>query len=212
MTNVNVPLDDFWSSVLLPGWLQSRHCVFSVWRDGQFLLAACRGPLSSCTTGRFFLLWEEILLGLHYDRLGWEKNFFLHSATYCLQEKKEKWNHIFDSVFSECILSVVSPGGPAIIITAWSIGKAYYNDVGWEKQQETVNPYLGLIFHIFSIVSWLTRCWDIIETTDVFWWIIKTPILASILVSLQPAFFVWSLISVQFKPSALMLCWCFYHC
>lgn len=36
-----------------------------------------------------------------------------------------------------------------------------------------------------NIVSCFTRCWDIIENTDVFWWIIKTPILASILVSLQ---------------------------
>jgi len=26
------------------------------------------------------------------------------------------------------------------------------------------------------------RCWDIIENSDAFWWIIKTPILASILV------------------------------
>lgn len=36
-----------------------------------------------------------------------------------------------------------------------------------------------------NFVSCSTRCWDIIENTDVFWWIIKTPILASILVSLQ---------------------------
>ncbi|XP_034039486.1 vasoactive intestinal polypeptide receptor-like [Thalassophryne amazonica] len=47
-------------------------------------------------------------------------------------------------------------GGPAVFITAWSFAKAFYNDVG---------------------------CWDIIETTDVFWWIIKTPILASILMN-----------------------------
>lgn len=47
-------------------------------------------------------------------------------------------------------------GGPIIFITAWSFARAYYNDVG---------------------------CWDIIESTDVFWWIIKTPILASILIN-----------------------------
>ncbi|KAG9347758.1 hypothetical protein JZ751_003772 [Albula glossodonta] len=47
-------------------------------------------------------------------------------------------------------------GGPTIFITAWSITKAYFNDVG---------------------------CWDIIETSDPFWWIIKTPILASILMN-----------------------------
>ncbi|XP_046879955.1 vasoactive intestinal polypeptide receptor 1b isoform X3 [Hypomesus transpacificus] len=47
-------------------------------------------------------------------------------------------------------------GGPMLFITAWSFAKAYYNDVG---------------------------CWDIIENTDMFWWIIKTPILASILMN-----------------------------
>ncbi|XP_030625469.1 vasoactive intestinal polypeptide receptor 1b [Chanos chanos] len=47
-------------------------------------------------------------------------------------------------------------GGPMAFITAWGIAKAYFNDVG---------------------------CWDIIETSDLFWWIIKTPILASILMN-----------------------------
>ncbi|XP_064797206.1 vasoactive intestinal polypeptide receptor 1b [Oncorhynchus masou masou] len=47
-------------------------------------------------------------------------------------------------------------GGPTIFITAWGVAKAYYNDVG---------------------------CWDIIEQTEMFWWIIKTPILASILMN-----------------------------
>uniref|UniRef100_A0A8C8GDW3 G-protein coupled receptors family 2 profile 2 domain-containing protein n=1 Tax=Oncorhynchus tshawytscha TaxID=74940 RepID=A0A8C8GDW3_ONCTS len=47
-------------------------------------------------------------------------------------------------------------GGPTIFITAWGVAKAYYNDVG---------------------------CWDIIEKTEMFWWIIKTPILASILMN-----------------------------
>ncbi|XP_018597228.1 vasoactive intestinal polypeptide receptor isoform X2 [Scleropages formosus] len=47
-------------------------------------------------------------------------------------------------------------GGPIVFITAWSFAKAYFNHTG---------------------------CWDIIEATDRFWWIIKTPILASILVN-----------------------------
>ncbi|XP_016318506.1 vasoactive intestinal polypeptide receptor-like, partial [Sinocyclocheilus anshuiensis] len=47
-------------------------------------------------------------------------------------------------------------GGPTIFIMAWSFAKAYFNDVG---------------------------CWDIIENSDPFWWIIKTPILASILMN-----------------------------
>uniref|UniRef100_A0A3B1IE60 Vasoactive intestinal peptide receptor 1 n=2 Tax=Astyanax mexicanus TaxID=7994 RepID=A0A3B1IE60_ASTMX len=47
-------------------------------------------------------------------------------------------------------------GGPLVFITAWSFAKAYFNDVG---------------------------CWDIIENSDPFWWIIKTPILASILMN-----------------------------
>ncbi|KAK2814902.1 hypothetical protein Q7C36_023168 [Tachysurus vachellii] len=47
-------------------------------------------------------------------------------------------------------------GGPLIFITAWSFAKAYFDDVG---------------------------CWDIIENSDPFWWIIKTPILASILMN-----------------------------
>ncbi|MBN3277822.1 VIPR protein, partial [Polyodon spathula] len=43
-------------------------------------------------------------------------------------------------------------GGPSVFITAWSITRAYYNDIG---------------------------CWDIIEAP--YWWIIKAPILVSIL-------------------------------
>ncbi|KAM4521397.1 vasoactive intestinal polypeptide receptor-like, partial [Fundulus diaphanus] len=75
------------------------------------------------------------------------EGLYLHAllAVSFFSERKYFWAYI-----------MIGWGGPAIIITAWSIGKAYYNDVG---------------------------CWDIIETTDVFWWIIKTPILASILVN-----------------------------
>ncbi|XP_053530702.1 vasoactive intestinal polypeptide receptor 1b [Ictalurus punctatus] len=47
-------------------------------------------------------------------------------------------------------------GGPMIFITAWSFAKAYFYDVG---------------------------CWELIENSDPFWWIIKTPILASILMN-----------------------------
>lgn len=43
-----------------------------------------------------------------------------------------------------------------IFITAWSFAKAYFYDVG---------------------------CWELIENSDPFWWIIKTPILASILMN-----------------------------
>uniref|UniRef100_A0A3P9Q8Z9 Vasoactive intestinal peptide receptor 1b n=1 Tax=Poecilia reticulata TaxID=8081 RepID=A0A3P9Q8Z9_POERE len=48
-----------------------------------------------------------------------------------------------------------------------------YIMIGWGE---------SAVFFIIT-VSRLPRCWDIIETTDVFWWIIKTPILASILVN-----------------------------
>uniref|UniRef100_A0AAY4ASG1 Vasoactive intestinal polypeptide receptor 1 n=1 Tax=Denticeps clupeoides TaxID=299321 RepID=A0AAY4ASG1_9TELE len=47
-------------------------------------------------------------------------------------------------------------GGPLVFITAWTIAKAYFDDIG---------------------------CWEIIENTDPYWWIIKTPILASILMN-----------------------------
>ncbi|KAK1171961.1 vasoactive intestinal polypeptide receptor-like isoform X2 [Acipenser oxyrinchus oxyrinchus] len=47
---------------------------------------------------------------------------------------------------------VIGWGGPSVFITAWSITRAYYNDIG---------------------------CWDIIEAP--YWWIIKAPILVSIL-------------------------------
>ncbi|KAJ3611280.1 hypothetical protein NHX12_021296 [Muraenolepis orangiensis] len=47
-------------------------------------------------------------------------------------------------------------GGPTIFIAAWTIAKAKYKDVG---------------------------CWDIIENTDVLWWIINTPIFVSILMN-----------------------------
>lgn len=57
-------------SPALPGWLQGRDCVFPVLYNGQFLLAAGGGSLSSRIIGRLFLLREEILLGLHPDWLG----------------------------------------------------------------------------------------------------------------------------------------------
>ncbi|XP_042372205.1 vasoactive intestinal polypeptide receptor-like, partial [Plectropomus leopardus] len=73
------------------------------------------------------------------------EGLYLHAllAVSFFSERKYFWAYI-----------LIGWGGPTIFITAWSIAKAYYNDVG---------------------------CWDIIENTDVFWWIIKTPILASIL-------------------------------
>uniref|UniRef100_A0AAX7T789 Vasoactive intestinal peptide receptor 1b n=1 Tax=Astatotilapia calliptera TaxID=8154 RepID=A0AAX7T789_ASTCA len=75
------------------------------------------------------------------------EGLYLHAllAVSFFSERKYFWAYI-----------LIGWGGPAIFITAWSIAKANYNDVG---------------------------CWDIIENTDVFWWIIKTPILASILMN-----------------------------
>lgn len=40
---------------------------------------------------------------------------------------------------------------------------------------------------------YVSRCWDIIESTDHFWLIIKTPILASILVSVDEIFLATSI-------------------
>ncbi|KAI9519562.1 Vasoactive intestinal polypeptide receptor [Dissostichus eleginoides] len=75
------------------------------------------------------------------------EGLYLHAllAVSFFSERKYFWAYI-----------LIGWGGPMVFITAWSILKAYFNDVG---------------------------CWDIIENTDVFWWIIKTPILASILMN-----------------------------
>ncbi|KAG7455533.1 hypothetical protein MATL_G00257670 [Megalops atlanticus] len=75
------------------------------------------------------------------------EGLYLHAllAVSFFSERKYFWCYI-----------LIGWGGPTVFITAWSITKAYFNDVG---------------------------CWDIIEKTDHFWWIIKTPILASILMN-----------------------------
>ncbi|KAG5851038.1 vasoactive intestinal polypeptide receptor 1b isoform X1 [Anguilla rostrata] len=74
------------------------------------------------------------------------EGLYLHALlTVSFFERKYFWCYI-----------LIGWGGPTIFITAWSITKAYFNDVG---------------------------CWDIIEISDPFWWIIKTPILASILMN-----------------------------
>lgn len=59
----------------------------------------------------------------------------------------------------------------------------------WGEKHHVSGSKAGSDVALISSCAWIivwfsTRCWDIIENTDVFWWIIKTPILASILVSL----------------------------
>ncbi|KAJ8268005.1 hypothetical protein COCON_G00131770 [Conger conger] len=75
------------------------------------------------------------------------EGLYLHAllAVSFFSERKYFWCYI-----------LIGWGGPAVFITAWSITKAYFNDVA---------------------------CWDIIESSDHFWWIIKTPVLASILMN-----------------------------
>ncbi|KAG9356052.1 hypothetical protein JZ751_000896 [Albula glossodonta] len=75
------------------------------------------------------------------------EGLYLHAllAVSFFSERKYFWCYI-----------LIGWGGPTVFITAWSITKAYFNDVG---------------------------CWDIIEISDHYWWIIKTPILASILMN-----------------------------
>lgn len=72
----------------------------------------------------------------------------------------------------------------------------------WGKKNSIgLQPDRNPVFHLGQVLLWFvwvlflffTRCWDIIENTDVSWWIIKTPILASILVSLQALSTFWSL-------------------
>lgn len=136
-----------------------------------------------------------------YIQIGWGEiwSFFLCHYRVSAENRDsvlpEKYNNIFDvGLMSLYVYSyALSSGGPAVFITAWSIAKAYYNDVGWEKQHRTAKSLIFLlvfqILQICTIVLCLTRCWDIIENTDVFWWIIKTPILASIFVSLKSFYF-----------------------
>ncbi|XP_030204477.1 vasoactive intestinal polypeptide receptor 1b [Gadus morhua] len=75
------------------------------------------------------------------------EGLYLHAllAVSFFSERKYFWAYI-----------LIGWGGPMVFITAWTIAKAKYNDVG---------------------------CWDIIENSDGFWWIIKTPILVSILMN-----------------------------
>ncbi|KAG7272482.1 hypothetical protein CRUP_009034 [Coryphaenoides rupestris] len=75
------------------------------------------------------------------------EGLYLHAllAVSFFSERKYFWAYI-----------LIGWGGPTIFITAWTIAKAKYNNMG---------------------------CWDIIENTDPFWWIIKTPILVSILMN-----------------------------
>lgn len=71
------------------------------------------------------------------------------------------------------------------------------NTSGLLHQSQVQHLGLTLLWFATSwtwiLFSCFTRCWDIIENTDVFWWIIKTPILASILVSLLALSFISSL-------------------
>ncbi|KAJ8337157.1 hypothetical protein SKAU_G00383770 [Synaphobranchus kaupii] len=88
-------------------------------------------------------------------------SFILKAVTvfikdFVLYEAMEPDNCTSELVGCKAVMVFFQYGGPAVFITAWSITKAYFNDVG---------------------------CWDIIETSDHFWWIIKTPILASILMN-----------------------------
>lgn len=125
----------------LPGWLQSSDCVLPVLYNGQLLLAAGGRPLSSRIVGGLFLLREEVLLGLHPDRLGWEWLPFMTlyvsavlgarpqlKANYGLCDPC-RWDAII-TLAHTFISFFMSLGGPTVFITAWSVAKAYYNDVG----------------------------------------------------------------------------------
>ncbi|XP_069559560.1 vasoactive intestinal polypeptide receptor 1b [Brachyistius frenatus] len=108
------------------------------------------GEVDNCSTGSVgckavIVFFQYCIMASFFWLLV--EGLYLHAllAVSFFSERKYFWAYI-----------LIGWGGPTIFITAWSIAKAYYNDVG---------------------------CWDIIENTDVFWWIIKTPILASILMN-----------------------------
>lgn len=165
------------------GWLQSGDGVLPVLHYGQFLLAAGGRSLSPCIVGRFFLFWEEVLLGLHPDWLGWVSSFY---ASLAVLGRGLSWRgssvgiimHLF-----HCSLQAVrqfsSRRGASLKPTTMMQGRRKTSD-----KHRTTSGSDSLLWNIIwlSFVSRSARCWDIIENTDVFWWIIKTPILASILV------------------------------
>ncbi|XP_061777279.1 vasoactive intestinal polypeptide receptor 1b isoform X3 [Nerophis ophidion] len=108
------------------------------------------GEVDNCTSGSVgckvaMVFFQYAIMASFFWLLV--EGLYLHAllAVSFFSERKYFWAYI-----------LIGWGGPAVFIAAWSVAKAYYNDVG---------------------------CWDIIETSDVFWWIIKAPILASILMN-----------------------------
>ncbi|XP_028290515.1 vasoactive intestinal polypeptide receptor 1b isoform X2 [Gouania willdenowi] len=108
------------------------------------------GEVDNCSTGsvgcRAVIVFFQYCIMASFFWLLVE-GLYLHAllAVSFFSERKYFWAYI-----------LIGWGGPTVFITAWSVAKVYYNNVG---------------------------CWDIIENSDLSWWIIKTPILASILMN-----------------------------
>lgn len=62
-----------------------------------------------------------------YILIGWGENVFLFLPLCC---DPCRWIAVITLVHTFISFFEMSPGGPTIFITAWSIAKAYYNDVG----------------------------------------------------------------------------------
>lgn len=83
-----------------------------------------------------------------YILIGWGKRespcfFFMPLwRQQCLQKTNCDARGLLVGSSNNFSIFLMSAGGPTIFITAWSIAKAYYNDVGWGKHQEGAQSVL----------------------------------------------------------------------
>lgn len=63
-----------------------------------------------------------------YILIGWGANVFLSRSSDDVQLCGMEAPHVV--TFSVYFSMLTSPGGPTVFITAWSVAKAYYYDVG----------------------------------------------------------------------------------
>lgn len=74
-----------------------------------------------------------------YILIGWGETVFFLVLLKGPHRVLQIENLITRIYYLSYVFFFMPSGGPAMFITAWSIAKAYYNDVGWEKQA-TANP------------------------------------------------------------------------
>lgn len=155
--------------------VSSSDDILPLLRPLKLLLALHRGSVPLHFTGGDLLPWKKILLLVHHHWLGWDIERIIHYGSF--------------SVDPVLLTHFCSNRNPHSVCDHLGSAEAplWWYRVGYERYLVCCAHVDECVFTVCAecVITCFLRCWDLNDSAAI-WWVIKGPVLASIMVGDDP--------------------------